>query len=249
MKKLFPAIAVLILALTVTACTPAVQDEIPEAETTTVQKNDETDAITNATATDSQVSTTETSGAETEKVTPTGSHSMAQTTHTEKTHTQSPTTVKKETTTKKKVVTTKKTETTVAHSIKLPEYSPQPSAVGLFAEINKYRENNNLNKLTLDAELCKIAYVRAIEQNTLKGHDRPDGSKYYTILDDYNYNYSGCGENISFGKNVTVESTFDRWANSDAHNQNMLESRWTKAGIAMYRNTDNSYNIVILFAC
>lgn len=94
-----------------------------------------------------------------------------------------------------------------------------------------------------------MAYLRAKEQNTLKGHDRPDGSKYYTILDEYGYDYFGCGENISFEKNVTVSSTFERWENSTAHNENMLESRWTKAGIGMYRNVDGSYNIVILFVC
>ena len=243
MKKIFFAAAILILALTVTACSHAVPDNKPEKEVTSVQTTTTTETTTKPQPTESKIESEHTGDA------PSRTESTTKINITDKPQPGSPTTVKAETTTKKTVVTTKKAETTAAHSIKLPEYSPQPAAVGLFAEINKYREKNSLNKLTLDSELCKIAYVRAMEQSTLKGHDRPDGSKYYTILDEYNYNYSGCGENISFGKNVTVESTFDRWANSDAHNQNMLESRWTKAGIAMYRNVDSSYNIVILFAC
>lgn len=243
MKKFFPAVIMLILALIVTACAHTIPDNKTETEITDVQTTATAETTAKLQTTESKIESGHTGDA------PSSAKSTTKTNSTDKPLHNSPTTVKVETTTKKTIVTTKKTETTAAHSIKLPEYSPQPSAVGLFAEINKYRENNSLNKLTLDSELCKMAYVRAMEQNTLKGHDRPDGSKYYTILDDYNYDYSGCGENISFGKNVMVESAFDRWANSDAHNRNMLESRWTKAGIAMYRNADNSYNIVILFAC
>ncbi len=248
MKKLFPAIAILILALTVTACTPAVQNEAPETETTTVQTNDATDAATNAT-TDSQASSIETSEEETESVTFTTSHSMAETTHTEKTHTKSPTTVKKETTTKKKVVTTKKPETTSSDSKKLPSYNPESEIVALFNKVNNYRTQNGLSKLTLDPDICKMAYIRAKEQGTVKGHERPDGSKYYSVLDEYNYNYSGCGENIAFVWNVSVDEAFNKWKDSPTHNQNMLESRFTKAGIAMYRNIDGSYSIVNLFAC
>lgn len=248
MKKLFPAIAILILALTATACSPAVQDETPETETTTVQTIDTTGATADET-TGSQASSFTTSDEKTEGIAPTASHNMADTTHTEKAQTQSPTTVKKETTTKKKVVTTKKPETTSSDSKKLPSYYPESEIVALFNKVNNYRTQNGLSKLTLDPDLCKMAYVRAKEQGTVKGHERPDGSKYYSVLDEYNYSYSGCGENIAFIWNVSADEAFNKWKDSPTHNQNMLESRFTKAGIAMYRNVDGSYSIVNLFAC
>lgn len=164
-------------------------------------------------------------------------------------HRLSPQLLSKKTTTKKKVVTTKKPETTTANSKKLPQYSPEAEIVALFNKVNNYRVQNGLSKIAMDPDICKMAYIRAQEQKSLKGHDRPDGSKYYTILDEYNYKYSGCGKNIAFIWNVSADEAFNKWKDSPSHNQNMLDSHWTKAGIAMCRNADDSYSIVNIFAC
>lgn len=253
MKKFLPAIIILVAAITLTACSPAVppKNNNTTQETTAVQTTAATEK-----ATEPQSITNENSDEKSESLTSKADNSTTKPVTTEETRTmpsssaaRPSTSAKAETTTAKAVTTTRTPETAPSYSIMLPQYSPQPEAVALFGEINNYRVKNGLNKLALDSELCKMAYLRAKEQNTLQGHNRPDGSKYYTILDEYGYNYFGCGENISFGKNVTVSSTFERWENSDLHNQNMLESRWTKAGIGMHRNVDGSYNIVILFAC
>ncbi len=244
MKKFFPAIVILILALTLTACSPAIQNNEPETGITSEQTNNAKN-----TTTDSQAPLVGTSAEQTEDVSSTAPHSTTKTDSTDKSHTNNLTTVKSETTTKKTVVTTKKSETTSSNSKKLPSYYPESEIIALFNKVNNYRTQNGLSKLTLDPDICKMAYIRAKEQGTVKGHDRPDGSKYYSVLDEYNYSYSGCGENIAFIRNVSTDEAFNKWKDSPTHNQNMLESRFTKAGIAMYRNIDGSYSIVNLFAC
>lgn len=248
MKKLFPAIVILILSLIVTACSHAVPASKPETETTSAQ----TEPVANTTAdasTDVQSSETETNSEKDEDISDTTSHSTTKADSADKTQTKPSTTVKKETTTKKKVVTTKKPETTTANSKKSPQYSPEAEIVALFNKVNNYRVQNGLSKIAMDPDICKMAYIRAQEQKSLKGHDRPDGSKYYTILDEYDYKYSGCGENIAFIWNVSADEAFNKWKDSPSHNQNMLDPHWTKAGIAMCRNADGSYSIVNIFAC
>lgn len=243
MKKIFFATAILILTLTVTACSHAVPDNKPEKETTSVQTTTTAETTTKTQATESKIESehTEDSLTSTENITKINSN--------DKPCTDGLTTIKAETTTKEKVVTTKKPETTSSGSQKLPSYYPESEIIALFNKVNNHRTQNGLPKLTLDHDICKMAYIRAQEQETLKGHDRPDGSKYYSILDEYNYSYSGCGENIAFIWNVSANEAFNKWKDSPTHNQNMLESRFTKAGIAMYRNVDGSYSIVNLFAC
>ncbi len=144
---------------------------------------------------------------------------------------------------------TTKPQTTPAPSKKLPNYTPESEIVTLFNKINKYREEKGLNKLVLDPALCKMAYIRAEEQKVLKGHTRPDNSKYYSILDEYNYSYMGCGENIAFFPDLSPDDIFNKWKGSAEHDANMTESRWTKSGIALYKNADGRYTIVHLFAC
>lgn len=145
--------------------------------------------------------------------------------------------------------TTTKPQTTPTPSKKLPNYTPEAEIVTLFNKINKYREEKGLSKLALDPELCKMAYIRAEEQKVLKGHTRPDNSKYYSILDEYNYSYMGCGENIAFFPDLAPDDIFNKWKGSAEHDANMTESRWTKSGIALYKNADGRYTIVLLFAC
>ncbi len=246
MKKCFASMVALLLVFGITACSDPVNGNNPETESVITTHNS---TSTEAPKNHETVLSDNTTEKSSDKVPVEISTENSKTT--DKTEIKIPAT--KEPVSTKTPVSTKETTTKVqtpsAPIIKLPLYAPQPEIIALFNKINNYRTQNNLNELTFDSSLCKMAYIRATEQNNLKGHTRPDDSEYYSILDEYNYEYSGCGENIAFGENVSVDSTFDRWENSEAHNRNMLEPRWTKAGMAMHLNLDGSYNIVILFAC
>lgn len=153
------------------------------------------------------------------------------------------------TTSRNPVTTTQKPQTTASSSKQLPNYAPEAEIKDVFNKVNKFRGQKGLGEMTLDPKLCKIAYIRAQEQKLLKGHTRPDNTKYYSALDEYNYSYMGCGENIEFISKLSPDEIFENWKDSSAHKGNILESRWTKSGIAMCRNVDGSYIIVQLFAC
>ena len=82
----------------------------------------------------------------------------------------------------------------------------------------------------------------------MEGHTRPNRSRFFTILGEYDYSYITCGENIALIWGSPSARPFELWKTSESHNENMLESKWTKTGIAMYQNPDGRYNIVQLFA-
>lgn len=247
MKKIFASTAALLLVFSITACSGSVSNDNKQTESVITTHTSVSTEAPKKQETNSSDTTKEKS---TDKTPVEINTEIPETT--EKTKTTIPTTKEsvtaQETTTKKNVTTTR-VQTTSPSVKKLPLYFPEAEIIALFNKVNNYRTQNNLNKLALDSDLCKMAYIRAQEQDILRSHTRPDNTEYYTILDEYNYDYYGCGENLSFIHNVSVESTFDRWKNSSAHNENLLESRFTKAGIAMHQNSDRSYSIVLLFAC
>ncbi len=244
MKRFFSAMAALLLAFTITACSNSApnnnQEQNNTTEPTATATNPEKTSGTNQTKPPEQ---------NTENTTNNKNTIEEKTTSAEKSDTKPSDATNNTTTVKNPVTTTQKPQTTTSPSKQLPNYSPESEIVDLSNIINTYRERNGLNKLTLDPALCKMAYIRAREQTVLKGHTRPDNSKYFSILDEYNYEYNGCGENIAFVWDLSADDIFNKWKGSSAHNGNMIESRWTKTGIALYKNTDGSYTIVHLFAC
>lgn len=154
-----------------------------------------------------------------------------------------------ECTTIKNVNTTKPLTTenkTISSAI--PSYYPEEEMLALYNSVNNYRAEKGLNKLSLDLELCKLAYIRAKEQEISKGHTRPNGLRFFTLLDECNYSYITSGENIVLIWENPSTRPLELWKSSKTHNENMLKTKWTKTGIAMYQNSDGRYNIVQLFA-
>ena len=247
MKKFLSVILTLVIMLSVAACSDS-KTEIKVATTLSTAAQSSPESIPEENTTELSADAT-TNGPQTGHCTEESAASGSTDNRTSTTKNSFSTTKNQVTTTNKPVTTTQKVTTTSPSSPKLPSYSPETEIVTLFNKINDYRVQNGLNKLVLDPELCKMAYVRAQEQDSVQGHTRPDGTSYYSILDEYNYNYMGCGENISFFWNVSASESFDNWKNSPTHNDNMLNSKWTKSGIAMRRNSDGTYSIVHLFVC
>ena len=129
-----------------------------------------------------------------------------------------------------------------------PDYIPEQEVIDIYNAINDYREENGLERLVLDPELCKLAYVRAQEQGQSKGHTRPDGGGFHTVAKDYGYSYQGLGENIAIGPDADCYEVTNGWKNSPGHNENMLKSKWIKTGIALCILDNGRYAIVHLFA-
>lgn len=102
---------------------------------------------------------------------------------------------------------------------------------------NAERENAGIGKLTIDADLMKLAQERAVEQSVLSGHVRPDGTKVIEL---------GYGENIQ-GSASTPSGAISRLMNSTSHQQNILLKDYTRIGVGCYI-TDGSIAWVQIFA-
>ncbi|WP_124101229.1 CAP domain-containing protein [Ruminococcus sp. Marseille-P6503] len=102
--------------------------------------------------------------------------------------------------------------------------------------VNVERNKAGLKSLTLDAELCRAAQVRAKEINTHFSHTRPDGTSCFTVLDEFNISWSAVGENIAKG-HMSPSEVVNAWMNSEGHRKNILSSGFGKLGVGYDSST------------
>ncbi len=106
--------------------------------------------------------------------------------------------------------------------------------------VNEERAKVGAGPLVMDVQLNKAAQIRAVEIYTLFSHDRPNGSRYRTVLDENGISYSGCGENVAYGFK-TPKEVMNAWMNSEGHKKNILNPSYTTIGIG-YDKGSNSYH-------
>jgi len=106
--------------------------------------------------------------------------------------------------------------------------------------VNEERSKAGLAPLTMVAETNTAAGIRAKEIYSSFAHERPDGSKYRTVLDECNVSYSYCGENVAYGYR-SPDAVMDGWMNSEGHKANILNERFTKIGVGHYKGS-NGYD-------
>lgn len=103
--------------------------------------------------------------------------------------------------------------------------------------VNVERAKAGLPAVTLDKEIEAAALVRAKEIETSFSHTRPNGSKFYTILQEMGITYRGAGENIAWGQK-SPEAVMEAWMNSEGHRANILNAKYTKIGVGYYQNAN-----------
>lgn len=108
----------------------------------------------------------------------------------------------------------------------------------VLALVNSARRENGLSELRLDKNLCEAAAIRAKEQNESFGHTRPDGSSYYSVLEQSSYRITG--ENVAIGQ-TSPEQVFNDWMNSPGHRGNILSSNYASIGIGVAKCTVSGY--------
>lgn len=106
--------------------------------------------------------------------------------------------------------------------------------------VNAERAKAGAAPLVMVTELNHAAGIRAEEIYTKFAHERPDGSRYRTVLDQLAISYSGCGENVAYGFR-TPEAVMEGWMNSEGHKANILNENYTSIGIGYYKGA-NGYN-------
>lgn len=96
--------------------------------------------------------------------------------------------------------------------------------------------SKDLQPLTYDYDLEKVAMLRAAEVAISWGHTRPDNTSCWTAYDETGYKGSAAGENIAAGYS-TPEETFVQWAEANepydgqGHRRNMLSKGAVSIGI------------------
>ncbi len=111
--------------------------------------------------------------------------------------------------------------------------------------INRERSSRGLKNVSANDKLMKAASIRAAELEKNFAHQRPDGSDFYTVLGEINYNYQMCGENIAWGQETASEVMQD-WMNSDGHRANILGD-YKEVGIGLYKDADGNLFWVQIF--
>lgn len=112
--------------------------------------------------------------------------------------------------------------------------------------VNAGRAAVNLPALELDASLSAAATIRAQEIATKFDHERPDGSRPYTVLSEAGISYGYAAENIAAGQK-SPGAVVAAWMNSAGHRTNMLATAANKIGVGSYTAPDGTIYWVQLF--
>lgn len=96
--------------------------------------------------------------------------------------------------------------------------------------VNKEREQEGLPPLSLHEGLSAAAMVRAGEIAEVFSHTRPDGSGFFTAIDEYHIPYSAAGENIAAGM-TEPEEVMMGWMESPGHRSNIMKPEYQYIGV------------------
>jgi len=131
-------------------------------------------------------------------------------------------------------------EEPIVYNVVQPEALVVPGDQDILDQINNYRIQNSLNKLTVSPVLCDFAEKRAVRVDKYD-----DGHEYFLIdgplLADKN-RYTRVYENIFIGDSDPVLFTSDlivtMWIDSPTHNENLLRKKTT---IVCVKHSDDVY--------
>ncbi len=129
--------------------------------------------------------------------------------------------------------TTATSEPTTTTSINMGDFSGSfnsGKAEDVLALVNAAREAEGLSALSWSSALVTSATIRAPEIVVKWSHTRPDGNLWSTA---FSSNPGSIGENIAKGYSSS-QGVFDGWMASEGHRENILDSGFTKMGIACY---------------
>ena len=107
--------------------------------------------------------------------------------------------------------------------------------------VNAERAKYGLQPLVMgDANLTAAVQKRAEEIVTVNSHTRPDGTKCFTVLNEYGVKDAPTGENAAWGS-VSPEEVVNAWINSEGHRANILDPEARKMGVGYYYNSSSTW--------
>ena len=113
--------------------------------------------------------------------------------------------------------------------------------------LNQDRRRNGRAELPLDAELCRLARLKAddMRDNGYFAHESPTYGNAAAMLTAFGYAFRGVGENIAH--HATVEKSQAAFMSSQAHRRNVLGSQWTKVGVGVSIDRNGFVYVTQLF--
>lgn len=121
-----------------------------------------------------------------------------------------------------------------------------------FDLINEKRADAGLESLVWNDELAELARRHSQDMADLKyfSHRGSDGSMVDDRADKMGIkDWSAIGENIAFERGFDDAANFavDRWMESPAHKQNLLDKRWKETGMGVAILPDGTYYFTQVF--
>ena len=121
------------------------------------------------------------------------------------------------------------------------DYGLSREELDVLKDTNLERGKEGLAPLTSLPELQRGAGIRAEELVTVTDHVRPDGTKWYTILDTLQLPpYIWGGENVAAGQH-SAQGVVTAWMNSPGHRENILRDSYAHLGTGYYYAEDSFY--------
>ncbi len=147
--------------------------------------------------------------------------------------TQAPAPTTKPTPTKAPIPTTK--PTAPATNTGIDSYDEE-----VLRLVNIERSKAGLTAFTTNSTLKSAADKRAQETVQSFSHTRPNGTGFETALNEYGVSYRAAGENIAYGQKSPQE-VVTGWMNSPGHRANILNGKFNKIGIGVYKTNGVIY--------
>ena len=130
----------------------------------------------------------------------------------------------------------------------LPDYNVGSMELEILELVNEYRAENGIEPLELNDTLCSLASIRAKEASIKWSHERPNGTRYYSVFMDYNVTWASyVGENLGC-RFSSAKQIVDAWIASDGHRANLLDDKFNNIGMAIFIAEDNTMYIAQIFA-
>ena len=103
----------------------------------------------------------------------------------------------------------------------------------VFDLINKQRANNGLSALKVDAEVQRVARIKAQDMvtNNYFAHESPTYGTPFNMLKSFKISYNTAGENIA--GNSSNQGAVTAWMNSSGHKANILNKSFNYTGIGV----------------
>lgn len=114
----------------------------------------------------------------------------------------------------------------------VPDNQLNEMAIEVAFLVNEFRAENGLHPVYVLPYLCDKSRERAREIMWTWSHNRPDGSKFSSILDGNLVSYDTVFENIAAGRDDPADVVED-WKNSPAHREAMLNPNLTHMGVGV----------------